>query len=252
MKVLASKDPDEILRYVQDWSADLAAGETITDAEVVEVDAAGTTQPDPVTHDDTTATMTLADGIDGSEATYTMRVTTSAGEVFEELLVVPIAAKVAAEPHPGDYTPPTAANLVALYPEFATVPATTIESYLARAARSVDTSWTEGDFGYGRMALAAHLMTINGIGSTAEAASVVDGSGQFRSMGIGSLRLERFDPARSSSVSANFASTRYGREFARLLRVNRGGPRVAGYSSVSDAGASGDNFGPWTGPWMGP
>jgi hypothetical protein len=225
MKVWPSKDPDEELRYGYDWSPDLLPGETLTAAvAVTPTDAAGTTVT-AVQHDDTTVTALISGGIDGQEASYLVRVTTSLDNTFEDTVVLPIIAKVEAVLHPGDYTPPTPANLLALYPEFGSVRPSLIDYYLQRAARSVDASWSEGDFAYGRMTLAAHLMTQAGLGSSAEAASVNDGSGQFKSMAIGSLRLERFDPAKDRS---NLGSTRYGREFLRLLRLNRGGVRVTG------------------------
>jgi hypothetical protein len=237
MKVWPAKDPDEILKYSYDFGPDLAAGETLnaggTTFDVVT--AAGTTILLEET-DGTEFRATISGGIDGEEAQYVLRVTTSSGEVLEDTLGLPIVATTTLMPvpHAGDYTPPTAANLVAVFPEFSSVSPSIITYYLNRAARSVDTSWTQGDFAHARMLLAAHLMTLGGIGATAEAASVRDGSGQFKGMAIGSLRLERFDLAKSSA--STFSTTRYGREFRSLLRCNRGGPRVTGASGLAGWG----------------
>ncbi len=142
------------------------------------------------------------------------------------------------------YVVPTPADLKLQFPEFAAVPDSRVSFWLDRAARSVDESWPEEDFTYARMLLAAHFMTMSGLGTSAEATSVNDGSAQFRSMRIGSLSLERFGPGGSSGGAFQFSTTRYGREFRLLLRQVKGGPRVAGTLSLSRG--DGDNFGPWT------
>lgn len=240
MKVWPSKDPDEELRYTATFAPDLAPGEVLVavDGDANPYPVVEQTVPAGVTisatqQDQQAVTLLLADGNNGEEAQFTIRVHTSTNNTFEMLVALPIIANVEPVDHPGDYTPPTSANLLALYPEFAQVRPSLIDYYLQRAARSVDESWTEGDFGYGRMTLAAHLMTLAGQGTSAEALSVANGSGQFRSMAIGTLRLERFDAARDTS---KLSSTRYGTEYARLLRLNRGGARVTG--SVPTLGRS--------------
>lgn len=239
------KDPDELLRYSYDWSPDLAEGETLVTEGIYPfvdpVAPAGTTVQ-AVQQDDTHATLIISGGTDGQEAAFLIRVKTSVGNILEDTVVLPIAAKVIPVVHPGGYVDPTPANLAALYPEFGSVSPVQLQYYLDRAAVSVDTSWSEGDFAHARMVLAAHLLTLGGIGDSAEAATVREGSGEFRSMGIGPLRLERFD---KGSGKSTYATTRYGREFRDLLRRNKGGPRVAGYQSAARLG-DGDNFGPWT------
>lgn len=241
VKAWPTKDPDERLDYTYDWSADLAAGETLVSYVASAVAAAGTVivtqQMGP-----TSVTLWISGGNDGQDATYLIRVTTNLNRIFEDTVVLPIAAVAVPIQHPGDYTPPTPNHLIALFPEFSTATPTQIAYYLTQAARQVDGSWTQGDFGYARMLLAAHLMTTAGVGSSAEAASVNDGSAQFKTVAIGSLRLERFDTG-GASASA-FLTTRYGRAFRNLLRVNKGGPRVA--AGPPGGSGYGDNFGPWT------
>lgn len=243
MKVWPSKDPDEVLRYSYDWSPDLAVGETIVSAVVLQVTAAGTTL---VGQQITSpfVTLIISGGTDGLEAAYLIRPTTSTGNVFEDTVALPIMSKVVPAMFPGGYTLPTPANLIALFPEFASVGQARLAFYLERAARVVTLDWPEADFGYARMLLAAHLLTGAGLGTSAEATAINDGSGQFRSMRIGSLALERFSPGSSSSGS-KFSSTRYGREFLPMLRAIRGGPRVTGDGMLVGWG-DGDNFGPWT------
>lgn len=245
MKLWPTKDPDEVLDYSYDWAPDLEAGETLNPAEteflpvnlgglVIESTATGTNF----------FSVTFSGGTDGEEATFTLRVTTQGGtevRTFEDTVVLPIASTPVASAHPGDYTPPTVGHLLFLYPEFASVPPTRIEYYLTRAGQSVDESWTEGDFGHGRILLAAHLMTLAGLGDTPEAAAALDGSDQYKSIGVASLRLERFDKAKSGSA---YCRTRYGREFQQLIRLNKGGVRVTG--AVPGRFGDGDNFGPWT------
>lgn len=243
MKTWPSKDPDEQLDYTYDWAPDLAVGETLVSHTFVPIDAAGTV----VATENLLAdkyVVWFTGGTDGDEATYTLQVTTSQNRILEDTVVLPIIAKSVAVDYPGGYVAPTVGNLLAAFPEFSAVPPSQIAYALSRAARSVDTSWLEGDFGHARMLLAAHYMTMSGLGTSAEAASIRSGSDQFKSMGIASLSLVRFDRPGGSSGRATFASTAHGREFARLLRQNKAGPRVAG--TLSAGWGDGDNYGPWT------
>lgn len=244
MKEWLSKDPDEILRNTYDWSPDLAPGETLVDDvdwPFVQVVAAAGTVLEAIQQDDTTVTLIISGGTDGEEAAYLIRVHTTNDQTFEDTVALPIASKIIGVMHPGGYVDPTPENLVALYPEFGRVTRTIIEFYLTRAARYVDTSWTEGDFGYGRMLITGHLLTLAGQGTSVEATAIRDGSGEFRSMRIGPLGLERFD---RSSGKVDLATTRYGREFRTLLRQNRSGARVTGSGVVT--WGDGEHFGPWT------
>lgn len=253
-KTWAAKDPDEVLDYTYDWSLDLETDETIipegslpAGTAFVAVDAAGTAIVGAPTYGPDFVTVVISGGNEADEAIFTTRVKTTKDRLLEDTVILPIRTTVVPVAYPGGYVEPTAANLICLHPEFATVAEPTLNAYLKRAAASVDTSWSETDFGHARMLLAAHLLTTNGLGSTAQAQAISDGSGEFRSMAIGQLRLERFDNKAASGASSGFSTTRYGREFLTLLRRNKGGPRVAGYSSAGDRSA-GDNFGPWTGP----
>lgn len=227
VKTWPAKDPDERLNFTYDWALDLSEGETLdpVGSSFTAIDAAGTAVVGVPEYGPDFVTVVLEGGNEGSDATFTMRVHTTADKLLEDTVVLPIRSAIIPVPYPGGYVDPTPANLLCVYPEFATVSAPVITAYLQRAARRVDTSWLEGDFGHARITLAAHLMTLAGLGNTPEASSVNDGSGQFKSMAIGSLRLERFDPARDA---ANLKATRYGREFRNLLRMNRGGARATG------------------------
>lgn len=240
-KTWLSKDPDERDLRCYDWSDDLNEGETLDAASAITlIDAAGV-EIDDAEVAPTTITVWLVGGTEGETATFLSRAVTSTGRIMEDTVLLPIASVLAPLPYAGGYVEPSAANLIFVFPEFATVPKERIDYYLERAARAVDTNWSEGDFGHARMLLAAHLMTMNGIGDTAEARSVASGAVQFKSIRSGSLSLDRGDTAATAGA---FETTRYGREFKTLRRMNRGGPRFTG--GISIGGGDGDHFGPWT------
>lgn len=248
VKTWAAKDPDEVLDYSYDWAEDLQEGETLLPApdSVFEVvTASGTALQGAAQYGPDFVTVVITGGNAGTEAIFTSRVKTTADRILEDTIILPVRSTIVPVAHPGGYVDPTPANLLCFFPEFATVSEPVLQSYLNRAATSVDNSWSEGDFAYARILLAAHMLTLNGQGTGAEASAVRDGSGEFKSMAIGPLKLERFDKAKAA-LAGSWAATRYGREFAGLLRRNKGGPRVAGYSSAADR-SYGDNFGPWTG-----
>lgn len=128
------------------------------------------------------------------------------------------------------YTPPTPADLQARYPAFASVGEPTIQIWLDDAARIVTEAWDDVDFRPGRMALAAHLMALQGIGSTDTVAGVsLAGLTSFKS---GTFSLTKSEAAASESLRDGYGSTVYGREFAPMLRRNVGGPRLVGCHPV--------------------
>jgi len=86
-------------------------------------------------------------------------------------------------------------------------------------------TWTEGDYANGIMLYACHLMTQDGLGVGAPPAGLAG----FRSIKSGALSLER--GAAADVSAASLASTTYGQRFARLLRLNKGGMRVAASSA---------------------
>lgn len=119
----------------------------------------------------------------------------------------------------------TPAELKAMFPAFAAVQDDTAQAWLDRAARTVTTAWPEADRKHGEMLLAAHLMTLNGLGTGVEAEMAAQGMGSFKSMRSGSLSLDRGE-AGDTAHMGEFGATQYGRQFWPLLRANAGGPRV--------------------------
>lgn len=84
-----SKDPDEIIDLVHDWSARIGA-DTIAEVVATEIAPAGTTQPVAVSFTPSTTTLWLSGGDVGATAIYTVRVTTTGGRVLEESFRVAI------------------------------------------------------------------------------------------------------------------------------------------------------------------
>lgn len=124
------------------------------------------------------------------------------------------------------FTDATADDLKTAFPRFAAVADETVEYWLTRARRSVDETWTEDDYAMGQMLLAAHLMTLNGLGTGVEATVAAQGMGDFKSVKSGSFSLDRGETG-GGAAAGTLASTSYGRQFAALARVNVGGVRVA-------------------------
>jgi len=131
------------------------------------------------------------------------------------------------------YTAPTPADLKAAFVAFAAVPDASVQFWLDRAARMVDESWTEDDFAFGRMTLAAHYMASNGLGTGTGAGLAAAGLSNVTSMRSGALSLTFKEGA---SIAGGYSSTPYGLQFATLLRANKGGPGVTPSGTVSCGG----------------
>ncbi|RVT93699.1 DUF4054 domain-containing protein [Sphingomonas crocodyli] len=122
------------------------------------------------------------------------------------------------------YQPATPATLKMRYPAFASVPDETIQYWLTDSLRAVDDSWIEGDRAVAEMALAAHNMTIGGVGGGA-GGSIPSGVTRFKS---GSFDVAFSDTAATIAAEGGYKATRYGIEFQALLRASKAGPRVSG------------------------
>ena len=118
------------------------------------------------------------------------------------------------------FVPPVAADLVTRFPTFAAVPEAVLTAALGEAAARVDTTWTEGDYALGIMLYAAHILTLDGQGTSAEAALGAAGALGFGTLQSGSLSLTRRPPP-NGQQGGILAETTYGRRFLALLRVNQ-------------------------------
>lgn len=111
------------------------------------------------------------------------------------------------------YATPTASELKARYPEFASVSDTLVNFAISDAGRFVDTGWIEADYQRAIIALAAHLLVQDGAlgGST-----VVSGNITSEKLGDASVNYG----AAVGSANNEYGTTSYGRTFLRIQRVN--------------------------------
>lgn len=144
------------------------------------------------------------------------------------------------------YEPVTTAQFKTAKPQFAAVPDVTVQQYLDMAGIWVDASWAESTYQPAIIALACHLMTLEGLGT--DPASVANKSGLygFESIKSGTLTLTR---ARGAGVQSDYkgwiTSTPCGEFFYQLLRLNKAGPRVAVVSTAAC-------LSPYAKDWPGP
>ena len=109
---------------------------------------------------------------------------------------------------------PTPTDLKTRYPAFAAVDDAAIQYWLTDAARFVDTSWMEGDYGPAKLAYAAHNLAAN------DSTALPQGVTQFKS-GVVNISLSD-----AQASATGFETTRYGMEYLALLRRNFTGPRI--------------------------
>lgn len=126
------------------------------------------------------------------------------------------------------YVRPTPADLKTKLPKFEPVGDPIVQLALDEAARSVDETWTEGDFANAQIYLAAHILTMDGHGGGAEAEVFANGMGSFKSMSSGSLSLSRGDKATGDGDAGLYGATSYGQRFWELAMRNQGSPVSTG------------------------
>lgn len=125
------------------------------------------------------------------------------------------------------YSQPTASDLKQRFLAFAAVPDATVEYWLTDARLIVTARWAEIDRAPAEMALAAHNMALNGLGSAGGAV------GDLAAMGVTSFKSASmsvsFDGATIGRASSGgYRATKYGQQFLTYLARNRGGPRLIG------------------------
>lgn len=135
------------------------------------------------------------------------------------------------------YEIPTAADLIARYPAFTDTPTATVDVHIADASTSaVDTSWTETDYAPAIAAKAAHEMALLGLGSQGEAAG-------YAAAGVSRIKSGNFDASFDSdsvkrAAAGGLDATPYGRAYKRLLKKNKGGPRVVAMGNETGLSSS--------------
>lgn len=120
----------------------------------------------------------------------------------------------------------TPADLKARYSAFAAVPDATVQLFLDDALPYVAAFGDEAD--RGQMLLAAHMMVQAGTPGVAQDASaqIPAGVTRFRSA---SMDVALSEAAANRSVNGGWSATRYGQEYAVMLRRHTGGPRLVCY-----------------------
>jgi hypothetical protein len=119
-------------------------------------------------------------------------------------------------------TIPTAAALKARYPEMDGVGNTLVDAVIADAAAYVDDTWREGDRSPAILALAAHMLSVEGEPHRTNTGGIVNGSmGAITSTKVGDVTTTFAGVASGGAVSMDgFNSTSYGLAFLRLRRRN--------------------------------
>lgn len=128
----------------------------------------------------------------------------------------------------------TAGDFKARYPSFDSVDDGVVDAFLEEARGAVDDTWILADQKPALMAYAAHLMTLEGVGSEQQSIDLgggsVDVTGALESVQVGDVRVKfGSDEGSTSSSSSGGATgelrrTAYGRRYYELLR--RSNPAV--------------------------
>ncbi len=128
-----------------------------------------------------------------------------------------------------DWTRPTPAEFKARYPRFNAVADATIQFVLDDAP--VDETWTNGDFKKAIMLYGAHALTIEGLGTGADAQIIAGAGAGVSKYKAGDTEITFAGVASGSgSVAAGttYALTTFGASFAELMLINCGGPIALG------------------------
>lgn len=118
------------------------------------------------------------------------------------------------------YVEPTPASLKARFPVFSAVLDAVVQTAIDEAGRRVDQSWPEEDYTLAKSLYAAHVLTLDGQGTSREGKML-----GFKSVEIGPIKLER-STSDANSIGT-LQSTSFGVRFAELLRANFGGGTAA-------------------------
>jgi hypothetical protein len=219
-KTWPAKDPQAVLDYL--YAIPLDEGDSVSSHTFTKLQ--GDVVVDSQDRSGANVTAFLSGGTDGETAVFRVAWDTLGGRTDDAIILLPVLANEPADLVLTGYAKPSAAHLILRYPAFASVPATTIRYWLTDAERYVTSAWSEGDYAAGLMALAAHNMVMSGLG--AEAAAVSDVPAGITRMKSGSFELQFTESAANARASGGSDASRYGQEYALLLRRNRGGPYV--------------------------
>ena len=120
------------------------------------------------------------------------------------------------------YVQPTAATFKARFSEFAPVSDDLIALVLDDAIGQVGDTWLERDRAKAQMLLAAHTLTLEGEPARTTTGVSSASTGTVKRRKVGDVEVEFATPGASTGGSGGngFASTSYGAEYMRLMRLN--------------------------------
>jgi hypothetical protein len=233
----SAKDPDAVKDYI--YAIPLDPGDSITALNYTFTKLSGDvvvdnhslnvtpyTDAEGVRRQD--VTVWLSGGTDGETAVFRITWSTVGGRDDDDLITIAIVDDPEVLVYEG-YVKPAPSHLVARYPAFADVSPDTIQIWLTDAERLVDTSWIEADYPVALMALAAHNMALAGLGATTSSSVLPAGATSLRS---GSFAVTIAEEVAKAQAGFGYDATRYGVEFAVMLRRNKGGPRVTATGTI--------------------
>lgn len=124
------------------------------------------------------------------------------------------------------FTAPSAADLKTRFPAFTSVGDSIVDIALGEAALRVDDTWSSQDnFTLGQLLYAAHVLTLDGHGTGAEAKLASGGLLGYSKFKSGALEVERMKGEQSGMSMLD--RTTYGQRFKELQSLNVSGPLVA-------------------------
>lgn len=132
------------------------------------------------------------------------------------------------------YSAPTKDQFIAIFPAFAAVADEAYAFWSARAGRIVEPmqACLGDDADLAAMLLTAHLLTLQGIGTGAEAEMAAQGASGFKRIKSGTIELDRGDAASIGADMGEYGATSYGQQVFPMLKACLAGPRVTGTGAV--------------------
>lgn len=131
------------------------------------------------------------------------------------------------------YPPPDRTTFIEVFPALAAVTDTQYTFWSAQAVLITEPieGCLDARMDLATMLVTAHLLTLQGIGTGAEAEMASQGATGFKRIKSGTLELERGDAA-STGEGGLYATTDYGRQVWPMLKACVVGPRVTGTGSL--------------------
>lgn len=134
------------------------------------------------------------------------------------------------------WTAPTTTELKARFPRFEAGTEPQLQGAIDEALLITGPNWPDAERTLGTMLYAAHVLTLDGVGTGTEAQLNAEGVGDFQSIKLGSLSLSRFSKdassSRGSAVLDDLMKSTFGQRFYALAARFAGGPITTGDPSA--------------------